>query len=86
MAIFIENFPDFCMQIVIVLSCTQTLIIKKWLFKKQSLKLVKLLSQCQKAVPLYGNEHLALPYGGRHFYPTTCWACSPYRQLRKTIL
>lgn len=65
-------FPDFCMQIVMVLSCTQTLIIKKWLFKKQSLKLVKLLSQCQKAVPLYGNEHLALPYGGRHFYPTTC--------------
>jgi len=65
-------FPDFFMQIVIVLSCTQTLIIKKWLFKKQSFKLVKLLSQCQKAVPLYGNEHLALPYGGRHFYPTTC--------------
>ncbi|HGY1053227.1 hypothetical protein [Aeromonas salmonicida] len=50
-----EIFPDFFMQIVMVLSCTQNLIIKKWLFKKQRLKLVKLLSQCQKSVPLYGN-------------------------------
>ncbi|MFM5532018.1 hypothetical protein ACET7F_20680 [Aeromonas veronii] len=49
--------PDFCMQIVMVLSCTQTLIIKKWRFIKQGLKLMKLLSQCQKSVPLYGNEH-----------------------------
>lgn len=77
--------PDFSMQIVMVLSCTQTLIFKKWCLIKQGLKLMKLLSQCQQSVPLYGNEHFALPYGGRHFYPTTCWACSPYRQLRKII-
>lgn len=61
--------PDFFMQIVMVLSCTQTLIFKKWRPIKQGLKLMTLLSQCLKSVPLYGNEHFALPYGGRHFYP-----------------
>jgi len=76
MAIFIEHFSILT---AMISSCTQTLLIKKYSFKKQSVRWIKLLSKCQKLVPQYGNEHLALPYFGRHSHISPYWTGLSHR-------